>query len=32
MASMAAAIHAAKVRASEKNAEKSTEKPAGKNT
>ena len=30
MASMAAAIHAAKVRASEKNAEKSTEKPAGK--
>ena len=31
MASMAAAIHAAKVRASEKNAEKSTEKPAGKN-
>ena len=32
MASMAAAIHAAKVRASEKNAEKSIEKPAGKNT
>lgn len=36
MASMAAAIHAAKVRASEKNAEKnaekSTEKPAGKDT
>lgn len=36
MASMAAAIHAAKVRASEKNAEKnaekSTEKPAGKST
>lgn len=31
MASMAAAIHAAKVRASEKNAEKSAEKPAGKN-
>ena len=31
MASMAAAIHAAKVRASEKNAEKSPEKPAGKN-
>ena len=31
MASMAAAIHAAKVCASEKNAEKSTEKPAGKN-
>lgn len=31
MASMAATIHAAKVRASEKNAEKSTEKPAGKN-
>ena len=32
MASMAAAIHAAKVRASEKNTEKSTEKPAGKST
>ena len=32
MASMAAAIHTAKVRASEKNAEKSIEKPAGKNT
>lgn len=31
MASMAAAVHTAKVRASEKNAEKSTEKPAGKN-
>ena len=32
MASMAAAIHAAKVRASEKKKKKSTEKPAGKNT
>lgn len=32
MASMAAAIHAAKVRSSEKNAEKSVEKPAGKST